>query len=41
MTAARLQLADLNGSLETFLKPSLTPDEREVAKIEAWILGVV
>lgn len=40
--AARwLQRADTNGSLGGFFKPSLTADEREVAKIEGWILGVV
>ncbi len=39
--AAWLQRADLNGSLGTFLHPSLKPDEGEVAKIEGWILGVV
>jgi len=37
---AWLQRADLNGSLGSFLKPVLTPDEREVARIEGWILGV-
>jgi hypothetical protein len=39
--ASWLQRADLNGSLGTFLHPTLTPDEQEVAKIEGWILGVV
>jgi hypothetical protein len=39
--AAWLQRADLNGSLFTFLKPNLTADEREIARIEGWILGVV
>ena len=39
--AAWLQRADRSGSLESFLKPVLTPDEREVARIEGWILGVV
>ena len=38
--AAWLQRADLNGSLESYFNPPLTPDEREVAKIEGWILGV-
>ncbi len=28
------------GSLESYFNPPLTPDEREVAKIEGWILGV-
>jgi hypothetical protein len=39
--AAWLQRADHEGSLNGFLKPSLTADEREVANIEGWILGVV
>ena len=39
--AAWLQRADRRGSLNTFLRPTLTPDEREVARIEGWILGVV
>ena len=39
--AAWLQRADLNGSLESYFNPPLTTDEREVAKIEGWILGVV
>ena len=38
---AWLQWADLNGSLETFLNPPLTPEERGVADIDGWILGVV
>jgi hypothetical protein len=39
--AAWLQRADRNGSLATFFHPPLTPDEREVGRIEGWILGVV
>jgi len=39
--AAWLQRADGNGSLATFLKPMLRPDEREIARFEGWILGVV
>jgi hypothetical protein len=39
--AAWLHRADHDGCLGGFLKPPLTPDEREVAKIEGWILGVV
>jgi len=39
-TAAWLQRADISGSLENFFKPPLTADEREVARIEGWILGV-
>jgi hypothetical protein len=40
-TAAWFQRADENGCLGSFLKPVLTPDELEVARIEGWILGVV
>lgn len=39
--AAWLQRADGDASLSGFLKPSLTADERELAKFEGWILGVV
>jgi hypothetical protein len=40
--AARwLQRADQGGSLSGFLCPSLTMEERGIAKIEGWILGVV
>jgi hypothetical protein len=39
--AAWLQRADRNGSLATFFDPPLTPEERGVAAIEEWILGVV
>jgi hypothetical protein len=39
--AAWLQRADLNGSLSGFLNPKLTAEERGIAKIEGWILGVV
>lgn len=38
---AWLQRADLNGSLVNFFNPPLTPEERGVANIEGWILGVV
>jgi hypothetical protein len=38
---AWLQRADRNGSLESFFNPLLTPEERGVAAIEGWILGVV
>lgn len=38
--AAWMRLADANGSLAEFFSPSLTPDERGVARIEGWILGV-
>lgn len=40
-TAAWLQRADHNGSLASYLNPPLTPEEREVAAVEGWILGVV
>lgn len=39
--AAWLQRADRDGTLASYLNPSLTPEEREVADIEGWILGVV
>jgi hypothetical protein len=38
--AAWMRRADLEGSLAEFLNPNLTPDEREVARIEGWILGI-
>jgi hypothetical protein len=38
--AAWLRRADLDGSLPSFLDPSLTPAERKLAEIEGWILGV-
>lgn len=37
--AACMRCADLDGSLSGFLNPCMTPDEREVARIEGWILG--
>jgi len=40
-TAAWPQRADRDGSLEGFFNPSLTAEERGIAKIEGWILGVV
>jgi len=39
-TAAWLQRADRSGTLSGFLNPSLTAEERGVANIEGWILGV-
>jgi len=39
--AAWLRRADLNGSPSQFFCPPLQPEEREVAAIEGWILGVV
>jgi len=38
--AAWLQRADQFGSLNGFLNPSLTAEERGIAEIEGWILGV-
>ena len=38
--AAWMRRADQDGSLAEFLTPDLTLDEREVARIEGWILGV-
>jgi len=39
--AAWLQRADQSGSLNGFLSLTLTAEERGIAKIEGWILGVV
>jgi hypothetical protein len=39
--SAWLHQADLTGQLEKFLNPALTPQERAVAEVEGWILGVV
>ena len=39
--ASWLRRADRDGSLGEFLNPSLTAEERGIAKIEGWILGVV
>ena len=36
----RLQEADLTGELAQFFQPSLKADERSVADLEGWILGV-
>ena len=39
--AARwLQAADRGGALETCLEPDLTPEDKRVAAVEGWILGV-
>ena len=35
-----LRRSDLDGSLERFLDPKLDADERRVAEIEGWILGI-
>lgn len=39
--ATWLRQADLDGSLNKFLKPSLLPGEYPVAEIEGWILGII
>jgi hypothetical protein len=39
--AAWLRRADLNGSLPLFFNPHLDSQERKIAGIEGWILGVV
>jgi hypothetical protein len=39
--AAWLRRTDLNGALRYFLRPQLNSQEREIANIEGWILGVV
>ena len=39
--SAWLSRADQDGSLATFLNPSLTPPERTIARVEGWILGVL
>jgi hypothetical protein len=39
--AAWLQRTDRNGSLSGFLSPNLIDEERGIARIEGWILGVV
>lgn len=38
--AAWMRRADLDGSLAAFFDPNLTSDEREVGRIEGWILGI-
>jgi hypothetical protein len=38
--AAWISRADHDGSLAGSFNPTLTPDERAVARIEGWILGV-
>lgn len=40
VVAGWLRSADLNGSLAQYLHPSIGPEEREVARIEGWILGI-
>lgn len=38
--AAWMGQSDLDGTITTFFDPFLSPDERIVARIEGWILGV-
>jgi hypothetical protein len=38
--AAWMRRTDLDGSLAGYLKPSLTLEERAIAQVEGWILGV-
>ena len=38
--AAWLSQADRNGTLSGFLHPDLAPQERAIAQVEGWILGV-
>ncbi len=38
--AAWLSQADRNGTLPGFLDPDLAPQERVIAQVEGWILGV-
>jgi hypothetical protein len=38
--AAWMQQADQNGQLSKYLHPNLTPQERGIAGVEGWILGV-
>jgi hypothetical protein len=38
--AAWMRSAGLDGSLLEFLNPALAPEERELARIEGWILGI-
>jgi hypothetical protein len=39
--AAWLRRADMDGSLVGFVNPDLDKQERRIAEIEGWILGVV
>ncbi len=39
--AERMRRADGEGRLGEFFKPPLTPDERRIAQVEGWILGVI
>ncbi len=35
-----MRRTDLDGTLSGYFTPSLSPDERRVAEIEGWILGI-
>jgi hypothetical protein len=39
--AETLRLADLDGTLPTFFEPNLEEEQRGIASIEGWILGVM
>ena len=39
--AAWMQKTDRDGTLQAFFKPVLKPGEKQVAKVEGWILGVM
>jgi len=39
--SAWLRRADRDGSLSAFFQPGLEPDERALAQVEGWILGVI
>ena len=39
--AAWVRCADFNGSLPRFFNPYFNPNERPVAEIEGWILGIM
>jgi len=41
VTAAWLRQVDMDGTLGTFLKPVMRPDEYLIAQVEGWILGVM
>jgi hypothetical protein len=36
-----MRRADLDGSLAGFLSPPLTAEDRAIAQIEGWILGIL
>jgi len=40
VVAEWLRTADANGALASALRPALDADDRKLAEIEGWILGV-